>query len=123
MRISDWSSDVCSSDLVDAEAIAKCIETMPGAGELLRGFFQCVDDRIFRPDVIDEGAFIAKEADVVRSVMDDKLGVTLQQIKNFGQFLFEGRRPLQAFVGWTLDGESLALRLPITWIYIALELQ
>src|SRR3546814_20253152 len=39
---------------VDAEAIAKCIETMPGAGELLRGFFQCVDDRIFRPDVIDE---------------------------------------------------------------------
>src|SRR3546814_9517204 len=92
MRISDWSSDVCSSDLiledmgvdecavlrsgrsVDAEAIAKCIETMPGAGELLRGFFQCVDDRIFRPAVIDEVAFIAKEADVVSSVMDDKLG-------------------------------------------------
>src|SRR3546814_1119453 len=67
---------------VDAEAIAKCIETMPGAGELLRGFFQCVDDRIFRPDVIDEVAFIAKEADVVSSVMDDKLGVTVQEIKN-----------------------------------------
>src|SRR3546814_15862918 len=57
---------------VDAEAIAKCIETMPGAGELLRGFFQCVDARIFRPDVIGEVAFIAKEADVVSSVIARK---------------------------------------------------
>src|SRR3546814_9147728 len=68
MRISDGSSDVCSSDLV---------------------------------------AFIAKEADVVSSVMDDKLGVTVQEIKNFGQFLFEGRGALQEFVGETMDGESL----------------
>src|SRR3546814_14767420 len=75
--LEDMGVDVCaglrSGRSVDAEAIAKCIETMPGAGELLRGFFQCVDDRIFRPDVIDEVAFIAKEADVVSSVMDDKL--------------------------------------------------
>src|SRR3546814_6436537 len=96
MRISDWSSDVCSYDLVD--------------------------DRIFRPDVIDEVAFIAKEADVVSSVMDDKLGVTVQEIKNFGQFLFEGRGALQEFVGETMDGESLGMDLTITWIEIALEI-
>src|SRR3546814_14053975 len=83
---------------VDAEAIAKCIETMPGEGELLRGFFQCVDDRIFRPDVIDEVAFIAKEAAVVRRVMDEKLGDTVQEIKKFGKFLFECRGALQNFV-------------------------
>src|SRR3546814_6900569 len=94
---------------------------MPGAGELLRGFFQCVDDRIFRPDVIDEVAFIAKEADVVSSAMDDKLGVTVQEIKNFGQFLFEGRGALQEFVGETMDGESLGMDLTITWIEIRSE--
>src|SRR3546814_15317375 len=87
---------------------------MPGAGELLRGFFQCVDDRIFRPDVIDEVAFIEKEAEVVRSVMDDKLGVTVKAIKNFGQFLFEGRGALQEFVGETMDGERSGMDITFT---------
>src|SRR3546814_2504252 len=72
MRISDWSSDVCSSDL--------------------------------------------------SSVMDDKFGVNVQEIKNFGQFLFEGRCALQEFVGETMDGESLGMDLTITWIEIALEI-
>src|SRR3546814_19302411 len=54
--------------------------------------------------------------------MDDKLGVTVQEIKNFGQFLFEGRGALQEFVGETMDGESLGMDLTITWIEIALEI-
>src|SRR3546814_15021300 len=54
--------------------------------------------------------------------MDDKLGVTVQEIKNFGQFRFEGRGALQEFVGETMDGESLGLHLTITWIEIALEI-
>src|SRR3546814_5039375 len=38
MRISDWSSDVCSSDLVGSDALTKALEPAAGAGRIdLRG--------------------------------------------------------------------------------------
>src|SRR3546814_12814617 len=56
MRISDWSSDVCSSDLVLAEVAPEAAENMSDGGELASNRFEKlinIKDRgqIFRVDV------------------------------------------------------------------------
>src|SRR3546814_16691239 len=46
MRISDWSSDVCSSDLLNAGADVTCVELQPGFAHELRvihGFADAIE--------------------------------------------------------------------------------
>src|SRR3546814_3529757 len=55
MRISDWSSDVCSSDLKDAKAVALLLDLAAKADVIIEGFRPGVMERLgFGPDVLQQ---------------------------------------------------------------------
>src|SRR3546814_9980690 len=54
MRISDWSSDVCSSDLATALLVATAAPLGACAGD--NGGLFSSGDRVYNPDTVDRGA-------------------------------------------------------------------
>src|SRR3546814_6296722 len=81
MRISDWSSDVCSSDPLDVDAclriVKRCTQQLPER----RGFAIVVDRRVVR------GIASPLVLNQARALEASKVGrySALRQIRNLGQ--------------------------------------
>src|SRR3546814_20960229 len=79
MRISDWSSDVCSSDLRDAEVDQHRL------GELQRAF-ERLGNRVAGPRLIQRGGMIG----VARAAENRQVGVFLAELARHAQLLNRG---------------------------------
>src|SRR3546814_8727350 len=117
MRISDWSSDVCSSDLADADSVRRAIEAM---SEQLAGHDVAlsyrVDPELHRVivEVVDR-----KDGSVLRQIPGEE-AVRLARMMNSGQGRADCYRPrceirmttiTNAGVGSGLDLEKLISNL------------
>src|SRR3546814_7287773 len=85
MRISDWSSDVCSSDLVDdigAEPLARDLERQQGARRI---FEKGVDDGESGQGIVMLGGARAVQFDPYFSGVEDVADLPRGQLRDAGQ--------------------------------------
>src|SRR3546814_7318850 len=77
MRISDWSSDVCSSDLAEAQHRAGHIERLPDGLSLVADA-ECVTRGADHADLVDRGIDRAQRAALVQHQPDIARGAAWQ---------------------------------------------